>query len=154
MGYITQATLRELLGNVADTNVTDTLLTEAETFCNGTIDSRLGGAIPPGNVHYGKAVGIAYLLGKVFAQFGNETEKVRDLDFKIAMQLLDTLYTDMASSGALNLLLDTDKATTDTIDTDAITSPLNPNGITVIGAKNGVVNTYRKNALDVITSVP
>jgi len=155
MGYISQDRLRELLGNTSDVNVSDELLDEADQFVNGTINSKTGVVIPPGNIHYGKAVGIAYMLGKVFAQFGDQTEAQRSLDFKIAMDLLNDLYTDMVATGALNLLLETDTATIDDTSSadEYLTAPLNPRGITVIGTSRNIMSV-RKNALDVFTEIP
>ena len=154
MGYISQETLKKLLGNVSDANVGTEVLAAADLFCNGTIDSKFGGPLPPGSAPYNSAVGIAYLLGKVFAQYGNETEAVRSLDFDIAMKLLDGLYNSLAASGELNNILVVDKATTDDIDDRGVTSPLNPDGITIIGASKGNIIAGRKNALNVFTEIP
>jgi hypothetical protein len=155
MTYIDQDRLRELLGNISDVNVTDALLDEAEVFCNGVINAKIGGEIPDGSPYHDDAVGIAYLFGKVFAQFGNETEKVRKLDYDIAMGLLDSLYNSMVASGAINEILETDKATIDDVIglDNYLTSPLNPNGITVLGAK-GRGGVFTTTAQDVAVSTP
>jgi hypothetical protein len=155
--YIDTEILRQLLGNTSDANVTAEALTAAELFVNGTIDAKIGGAIPSGTAEFNSASGIAYMLGKVFAQFGTETEAVRSLDFKIAMDLLTNLYTSMTASGMLNTILATDKATIDDTapDQEYLTAPLNPNGIIILGSKAKTVGAIsNRTGLDAITETP
>ena len=158
MTYINTANLRKMLGNIGSDNVPDETLTDAQTFADGTINSKFNVIIPPGNLAYGRCVGIAYMLGKVFAQFGNETEAVRSLDFKVAMELLKDLKQDMIDNGVLDNLqgVSQDSMLDDMAPgAEYATRPLNKHGVIVFGVRSrGGVSTSEDVSNPIVPATP
>lgn len=151
--YLAEATARLFLGNTATQNIHADMDEAAMRYADSSINSKIGGQIPTNSIHFGKAVGIAYLLYKVTRQNGTETEKQRKLDYDIATADLVTLEQDMIATGEIPSAAGGGSGRLDDLGPGAEyeTDPLNPQGNIVFGAKTRRgVTTSKRRELDVL----